>query len=184
MKVLFCGAHGTGKTTTIEAIESFLLEEGFEIFDSISAKFFKPEDFKDPEKMVTKQLAFTQFQCDLFSEDKIVSSRSFADIWAYSKHLYERDGREEYKQSMDLIVEKALEDWKRGNTLFVYFPIMFDLKSVKGKELRSTNLDFQKEIERNILEFFELTGIQYNQIQSQSVEDRGKEVTKFIEERI
>lgn len=176
MRILLSGSHGTGKSTTLLGAKSYLEENGFEIFDSVSAKFFKPEDFKDPEKMVAKQLAFTQFQCDLFLEDKIASSRSYADIWAYSKHLYERDGLPEYKASMDLIMVKALAAKNDPiETKYVFFPISFNLKEVEGKDLRSTNLEFQKEIQTNILEFFKIIKEKPYVMQKTGIEDRIEE---------
>lgn len=176
MKILFCGSHGTGKSTLLELISPHLTMRGFEVYDSLSAKFFKPEDFKNPETMVSKQLAFTQFQCDLFSEDQIASSRSFADIWAYTKHLYMRDGVDHYYDSMQDIMQRAMDDWKIGNTTYVYFPILFNLHEVQGKELRSSNLDFQREIDENIRHFFAKTGIEPVTIETSTPEERESEI--------
>ena len=39
----------------------------------------------------------------------------------------------------------------RGDTIFVYFPIAFE---ITGKELRSTNVEFQQTIDSYIKEFF------------------------------
>lgn len=181
MRLLLCGAHGTGKSTALLGAQKTLESLGFEIFDSVSAKFFKPEDFKDPQKMLAKQLAFTQFQCDLFSEDKIASSRSYADIWAYSKHLFERDENPVYRESMDLIMQKAIDAHKSNplETKYIYFPIAFNLKEVQGKDLRSTNLDFQKEIDANIIEFFKLTGIPFFEMQETSIPSRIKKLEQY-----
>lgn len=176
MKILFCGSHGTGKSTLLELISPHLTIKGFEVYDSLSAKFFKPEDFKNPEIMVAKQLAFTQYQCDLFSEDRIASSRSFADIWAYTRHLRMRDGNQDYYDSMQDIMRKAMQDKELGYTTYVYFPILFNLHEVQGKELRSSNLDFQQEIDDNIRLFFAKTGIEPVTIETSTPEERQQEI--------
>lgn len=155
--VLFSGAHGTGKSTSLyDCVENFPnIFEGFRIADSLSEKFFSKEDFKNPDALKEKQSAFTQYQLDTWAGKtmggKVISSRSYADIWAYTKYQYLRDGFPEYLEQLSIIEEAAKEAMLRGNTMFVYFPIAFE---ITGKELRSTNVEFQKKIDSYIKEFF------------------------------
>ena len=155
--VLFSGAHGTGKSTSLyDCVENFPnIFEGFRIADSLSEKFFSKEDFKNPDVLKEKQSAFTQYQLDTWAGktmgDKVISSRSYADIWAYTKYQYLRDGFPEYQEQLSIIEEAAKQAILRANTMFVYFPIAFE---ITGKELRSTNVEFQKKIDSYIKEFF------------------------------
>lgn len=158
MFVLFSGAHGTGKSTTLyDCVENFPGIFGdFQIADSLSEKFFNKEDFKNPEVLKEKQSAFTQYQLDTWAGktmgSKVISSRSYADIWAYTKYQYHRDGYPEYLEQLSIIEEAAKRAILRANTMFVYFPIVFE---ITGKELRSTNVEFQQTIDGYIREFFE-----------------------------
>ena len=160
--VLFSGAHGTGKSTSLyDCVENFPnIFEGFRIADSLSEKFFSKEDFKNPDVLKEKQSAFTQYQLDTWAGktmgDKVISSRSYADIWAYTKYQYLRDGFDEYLEQLSIIEEAAKSAILRANTMFVYFPIAFE---ITGKELRSTNVEFQQTIDGYIKEFFDKMNI-------------------------
>ncbi len=162
MFILFSGAHGTGKSTTLyDCVENFPnIFEGYQIADSLSEKFFSKEDFKNPEVLKEKQSAFTQYQLDTWAGKTmgldVISSRSYADIWAYTKYQLLRDGFPEYQEQLSVIEEAAKQAILRGDTMFVYFPIAFD---ITGKELRSTNVEFQQTIDGYIKEFFDKMNI-------------------------
>ena len=162
MFILFSGAHGTGKSTTLyDCVENFPnIFEGYQIADSLSEKFFSKEDFKNPEVLKEKQSAFTQYQLDTWAGKTmgldVISSRSYADIWAYTKYQLLRDGFPEYQEQLSVIEEAAKHAILRGDTMFVYFPIAFD---ITGKELRSTNVVFQQTIDGYIKEFFDKMNI-------------------------
>lgn len=160
--VLFSGAHGTGKSTSLyDCVKNFPnIFEDFQIADSLSEKFFCKEDFKNPDVLKEKQSAFTQYQLDTWAGktmgSKVISSRSYADIWAYTKFQYLRDGFPEYLEQLSIIEESAKAAILRGDTMFVYFPIAFE---ISGKELRSTNVEFQQTIDSLINEFYEKMNI-------------------------
>lgn len=162
MFVLFSGAHGTGKSTTLyDCVENFPGIFGdFQIADSLSEKFFNKEDFKNPEVLKEKQSAFTQYQLDTWAGktmgSNVISSRSYADIWAYTKYQYHRDGYPEYLEQLSIIEDSAKAAILRNDTMFVYFPIAFE---ISGKELRSTNVEFQQTIDGYIQEFYEKMNI-------------------------
>ena len=171
--VLFSGSHGTGKSTTLaDCVENFPdIFKDFAIADSLSEKFFDREDFKNPEVLKEKQKAFTEYQLATWRGetmgDKVISSRSYADIWAYTKYQYERDNEPEYLAQLEEIERQAKEAILRGDTIFVYFPIAFE---ISGKALRSTNVEFQKIIDDNIKEFYQKMNISPLVV---NVKDRG-----------
>lgn len=159
MIILCSGSHGTGKSTFAQKLALYLAEKGYTLSDSVSEKFFKREDFKNQEKMPKLQEEFTDYQLKVFSGEMFgldtISSRSFADIWAYTKYLYDQSKNPAYLDQLETIetsFKENLEKIADGELLIVYFPIRF---KIEGKELRSTNEDFQREIDGNIQKFFE-----------------------------
>lgn len=178
MIILFSGSHGTGKSTLIyELLKSEEFASKFQVSDSVSEKFFKREDFKDPEKMPDLQAAFTDYQLGVFGTDQTISSRGYADIWAYTKHLYLKSGNPKYLDQLSKIEDQAKKSQEVGSTLHCYFPIHFE---IEGKELRSTNKEFQLEIDGYIQEFFEMVGIQPYPIIKGSPAERAADVCGAI----
>lgn len=179
MIVLFSGAHGTGKTTVINDLKDQHPEklQEYTIVDSVSEKFFKREDFNHPESLVEKQQAFSRYQMDLWeSSPNAISSRSYADIWAYTKYQMIRDNEPKYQEQLDEIEQRCKKAVANG-AKFVYFPIMFDLV---GKELRSTNVEFQREIDSLIVGFFQKMNIDVHILDVLELNKR----IKFIKELI
>lgn len=159
MIILCSGSHGTGKTTFAEKLAEYLKDMGYTLSDSVSEQFFKREDFKNPEKMPALQEKFTEYQLKVFSGEmfgeRTISSRSYADIWAYTKYLYDQSKNPAYLDQLETIetkFEECLENKENRKLMIVYFPVRF---KIEHKELRSTNEDFQKEIDQNIQKFFE-----------------------------
>lgn len=147
MIILFSGSHGTGKSTIIDEFRYTKYAKDFIIGDSISERFFKREDFKNPDRMVNLQRKFTEYQLEVFSTPNTISSRGYADIHSYTRYLFMNNPDPDYLKQLDMIEFAALDS--QANS--VYFPITFDLV---GKELRSTNKEFQKEIDDYIQQFF------------------------------
>lgn len=159
MIILCSGSHGTGKSTFALKLGEFLKERGYTLSDSVSEKFFKREDFKNAERMPRLQEKFSDYQMKIFSGREFgmdtISSRSYGDIWAYTKHLYETSKDPAYLDQLETIesnFKEALELIQDGRMLVVYFPIRFE---IEGKELRSTNQEFQNEIDLKIQEFYD-----------------------------
>lgn len=178
MKInLFAGAHGTGKSTIIHLFEGYksLGGQAYTIADAVSEKFFKREDFKNPEVMVSKQSAFNDYQLEIFKTPGILSSRSHADIWAYTKHLWTNNPDPDYIRQLNDIEFQAINN--KGFTNYFYFPICFD---IVGKELRSTNKDFQREIDTYILEFFRKCSIDPIGVICGTPEERFKQISGFM----
>lgn len=149
MQILLSGSHGTGKSTFLHILKNHL--PGFEVFDSVSEKFFKREDFNDLDKMVTLQREFWEYQLEVFTKNKVLSSRSYGDIFAYTSHLFKKSQNSEFLRINQHIISSAKKAKESGNLLVVYFPIHFE---IEGKELRSTNKNFQREIDELITGFY------------------------------
>lgn len=176
MKIFLTGAHGTGKSTVNYELIKLKQFENYVQMDSVTSKFAKSEsDFKDPSRLKKFQTEFSLYCFQKYISDiDLISSRSFSDIYAYSKYQYMKYGDTRYKMLADLARElsKDLKDFK-----MIYFPIMFDLESTK---LRSSNVDFQREIDSLIREFFEITKIRYHKLESIDINDRVSEILTYV----
>ncbi len=177
MKIFLSGAQGTGKST----INKILIEKlpEYKLLDSLSGKFAKSkEDFKDFNKL---KLFQTRVSLYCFSEyldpSSFISSRSFADAYAYNKYEYKKYMDPRFKTLMDLSLElvKDLSD----DCLHIYVPSgKFE---VQGTNIRSGDSEFQEIIDKLILEFYEISGIKYHKLESISVEDRVQEILSLIQ---
>lgn len=171
MKIFLTGAHGVGKTTiNNELVVKLKLNQ----LDSITNKFAKTKSiFKDPELLLEFQTKFTIYCLNHYiNDDNFISSRYLADMYAYCKYEYDK-GLKEYKIFMDLLLQSA----KYIKDHIIYIPIMFD---IEGTNIRSSNKDFQKEIDNNIKEFLNLVNIEYYTIKT--LDNRANEIMNYIKE--
>lgn len=185
MKLLLCGSHGTGKSTLLlKAQETGILDD-FYVSDSVSAKFFNDKDeFKQRNAtLVQKQRNFSNYQINIFTGntdqgvvENVASSRSFADIWAYTKHLYEQTHDPDYLEQMQIIMNHA----SKSPCVYVYFPIMFGIEATK---LRSGDLLFQRTIDDNINQFFDQTKLPRHIIKDVDLDMRLQQLQQIIKEQ-
>lgn len=177
MIILFSGSHGTGKSTLLELLSRKLPH--LKVADSVSEKFFKREDFADLDLMVSKQAAFTDYQLEVFKTNDTLSSRSYADIWAYTKHLWVKSGNPDYLTQMTKIERAMDENISDPDLHIIHFPIHFE---ISGKDLRSTNKDFQREIDHNINTFWKAFSPQnYHEVIDGSPEERLDHLLDFLD---
>lgn len=175
MIILFSGSHGTGKSTLLNLLSQKLPH--LKVNDNTSEKFFKREDFNDLKKMVKLQDDFTNYQLQQFTTDNTLSSRAYGDIYAYTTHLFKKSGDTDYLKQMQKIIKAATKAKTDKNTLIVYFPIHFE---IEGKELRSTNKDFQKEIDDLIKGFYKELGYEVYEVINGTPNERLKHLMDFI----
>lgn len=178
MIILFSGSHGTGKSTLLQLLSQKLPH--LKINDSTSEKFFKREDFNDLKKMVKLQDDFTNYQLQQFKTENTLSSRAYGDIYAYTTHLFKKSQDTDYLKQTQKIIKEAQKAMSDENTLIVYFPIHFE---IEGKELRSTNKDFQKEIDDLIKFFYREMGYQVYEVINGSPEQRLEHLLEHIKEK-
>ena len=176
MKIFLTGAQGTGKSTVNYELIKLKQFDFYVQMDSVTSKFAKSKnDLKSPDSLKKFQTEFSLYCFQKYISDiNLISSRNFSDIYAYSKYQYMKYGDTRYKLISDLSINLCddLKDFK-----MIYFPIMFDLESTK---LRSSNVDFQREIDSLIREFFEITKIRYHKLESIDVNDRVSEILEYV----
>ena len=178
MKIFLSGAQGTGKST----INKILIKKlpGYKLLDSLSGKFAKSkEDFKDFSKLKLFQTRVSLYCFSEYLDPKsFISSRSFADAYAYNKYEYKKYMDLRFKTLMDLSLElvKDLPD----DCLHIYVP-SGEFK-VEETYIRSGNSEFQEAIDKLILEFYEVSGVKYHRLESLSIEDRVQEILSLIKD--
>ena len=95
------------------------------------------------------------------------------DVCSYSLSTYKKTNDAHFKIIADLI-ESAFDVFK--DDIFIYVPIMFNLES---KKLRSSDIDFQKEIDSNIKDLLKKS--KYNFYEIRSLNNRTQEILDYID---
>lgn len=178
MKILLSGSHGTGKSTINKALMELEQFKDYEQLDSVSAKFATSLDtFKNPKSLMDFQLSVA-FHCfsEYINRSNIISSRGFADTYAYSMYEYKKTGNIIFKQLADLAVS-ICNNYNTEEYKYIYVPVMFDLES---KGLRSTNKEFQLEVDNLIKEFYNLVEVDYLEIKNLDLNERIKEILDYV----
>ena len=139
MRIFFCGAQGTGKSTLVQ-----LLAKKFPrmtIHDSMSALFMsnKDEQFTDSFQNRVNVYCWNIF---LNSDENIIMSRSIIDSLAMNK------------KSRDLnYINGILDDCIRENDYFFYLPIEFEI-SQREDGLRELSSEYQRAVGDSIFKIF------------------------------
>ena len=191
MRIIFCGAQGTGKSTLARELKK--IYPSLEMIDSVADSLeMKKENFKFSEPTLEFQTKLSVKYFDLLTNTKdYISSRGLPDIFAYSHHNKKRflskEKDFENLENMCLGLDKIIST---TSTFLFYVPIMFD--SIESKDLRSTNKSFQYEIDIYIRDYLRRLGYIsenkktsntytcFKMIESLSVEDRLNEIEQFI----
>lgn len=176
MKLFISGAQGVGKSTVNNAIAGH-----FELrsIDSISKKFFRDRkvfDDLNSEEYKYSQLKILVYAMNIYvNEDGFVSSRSLADSYAYLQHTLAKTDDDDYRKYIEMTFE--YQDIIKDELHF-YIPPEFNLQN--GNKLRSTNVEFQKEIDGWIGHFLETTNTNYHVITG-TTEARAKQIIQIVE---
>lgn len=140
MKIAFCGAHGTGKSSLIEHP---YMQERFKDHDfiySISRRFDNP-DLEVNQRAINLEYIYNHYLSSNF-----ISARSIYDPWAYSRVRFE--------PSFDY----DLFSWAVSNIKYdylFYLPIEFELVE---DGFRPQDKEYQLQIDQEILKLFFLNG--------------------------
>lgn len=173
IKISFTGAQGTGKTTILNALREDPDFKDFEFVTEVVRKFVKELGMKINKEgtVETQKTIFQAYNSLLDREDFFISDRCIVDVYSYTKNGVENlsPGRERssfanclYEQYQTLI--------KRRDSigLVFYFPIEFPIES---DSVRSTDVEYQKEIDGNIKGVLDRLDIPYITV-SGTVEER------------
>ena len=169
MYIHFIGAQGTGKTTLLNQLaeESIKVDSGinFKIITNVVRNLVETEGVKINKKGSSKSqnIIFEKYFDIFTSLDGYidwVSDRSLIDVVAYTKYLYDhkKSSKKCYEAQIKWLKLWYDRDPKIKNTIFVYFPIEFE---VVGDGTRSLDEEYRREIDNNIKSILEELGINY-----------------------
>jgi len=183
IKIILTGAQGTGKTTLNNAIKDIVSIHypGIKIIDSMSEKFFNKDDFKDVSSkryLEAQKKIYEYASSEYLANTSFLSSRGFADSYAYLKHSLDKTMKEDFRELISLNFKnnkKLLED-NNSRVYTFYVPIEFEIES---KDLRSDSKKFQKEIDNNIKEFLEGTRTVHTTVTG-SVKQRARQILRVL----
>lgn len=186
MYIHFTGAQGTGKTTLLNQLvgESIKFDSGINIhtITNVVRNLVRREGVQINKKgnSASQNLIFNEY-LKIFNgiDTNIdwVSDRSLIDVVAYTKYLYEhkKASKKCYESQLQSLKLWCEENLRVKDTLFVYFPIEFE---VVNDGVRSLDEDYRKEIDKNIKDI--LTDINVNYYIIEGSQDERLEMMKNI----
>lgn len=144
-RIIFTGAHGTGKTTILNEFKNKGKNVITEVVRNLAKDGVKINEMGD-EKGQKK--IFSTYEKLLSEQTEYISDRGLIDVLAYSMHLNKKG------LVSDKLVKSqfnALKKFVKNNQdiIYCYFPIEFD---VVDDGVRSLDEDYRKEIDDNIKE--------------------------------
>lgn len=170
MRIFFTGSQGTGKSTLVNLLEI----KDHKKFDSISSLFMKDSTIQT--KYGSKEWFDFQRKISLkcldiyVNERDFICSRSYFDSIAYPQRAGDRKLVSMTRYYEDLLFDK--------DTYYFYLPIEFEI-SKEGNELRSTDREYQRQIDSIIEREFQNLSLKYG-----GVCDNFYTLTGSIEERL
>lgn len=154
-RIVFTGAHGTGKTTVLREMEKLGCNVITEVVRNLSKKGVKINKDGD-EKGQTKIFKEYEKLLGEMTATGYISDRCMVDVVAYSMYLAEQGNVSEKFVEKQI---KALQKFRAANPdiTYCYFPIEFD---VVTDGVRDTDEEFRRAIDSNIVKLFQVCGIQ------------------------
>lgn len=160
MKIFLSGAQGTGKSSIIKFIEENKLLPELKKYDSYSKKFLadKGEQLPSSDNFLNFQNRIFLFCSNVYlNENNFISSRGFADSYAYIASALTKSEDAEIKSNLITLGESIKNYTKlltaeKGVYNF-YCPIEFELTG-SNNDLRIEGKEFQREIDKLIMEYF------------------------------
>lgn len=161
MKIAFCGAHGTGKSSLIEHP---YMQERFKDHDFI---YSISRRFDNPDLEVNQRVINLEYTYNHYLNPNFVSARSIFDPWAYS--------RVRFNDHFD----RDLFYWAVGNVKYdylFYLPIEFALAD---DGFRPQDKEYQLQIDQEILKLFFLNWQPFIEL-SGSIDQRIDKIKQVI----
>ncbi len=144
MKIAIIGTHGSGKTTLVYKLASSLKENGYNvgIVEEVAAKCpFQINEGSSLESQLW--IAYRQLIEELEKERKyeiLITDRSIIDVYVYTISMSRRKNFKLPKW-LELLIEEHTK------TYDIIFKTKLNKKFLKEDGIRSTNPNWQKEIE-------------------------------------
>ena len=184
-KIALTGAHGTGKTTLINAATKRLganhhIEACSEVPRLLIDEARDNTFFQRGNNTFIRQTIIMAAQFEEESRlsknapDILLCDRTVIDHWAYTETLFSNECREVEGRLWKLLVLRWLETYD----LILKLPIEF---GIVANGVREGDIAFQKEIDAQIDRLYREAGTDVKTI-SGSVDDRCRKIAEFVEQ--
>lgn len=151
MKLIFSGAHGTGKTTTFEELKKYPEFKNHTFITEVVRNLAKYGLKINKNADINSQKIIFDTYYKIFTENKnYISDRGLVDVLAYSIFLAKKNqiNNGEFNELVQNQISSLKKFILESNELvMVYFPIQFPLQA---DGIRDTDPEFQKNIDNNI----------------------------------
>lgn len=173
MKYLLTGAQGTGKTSVMNALPDIYLPK----LCGITRKCIEENKLSINEHSDNRsqKAIFDAYERQLYSLDSYIAERSLIDVYAYTLHQVK------IGKCSPTIAETQyshLEKFVALNPNAIYFLLNAEFPVVSDGT-RSTDKEYQQEIQTNILNTLKQLGCKYYLV-SGNVEERVNFITSVI----
>jgi nicotinamide riboside kinase len=170
-RIAIVGSFSTGKTTLAEAAaEPLSLPLLPEVAREVAAEGFQLDKDATPE---VETLIFLRQYRNEMRHPAFIADRSLLDVMAYASWVLEHQERRREFALWDACVDVAEHRLRTQYTHVIYLPIEFP---IVPDGLRPLDVDFQRDIDRRILELLERYGLGFETLTG-SVEDRLEALT-------
>lgn len=174
-KIVFFGAPGTGKTTTIQQLKKM----GFYCLDEISRSVTADAQKKGITQLfLTKPLLFSELLLEGREKQYVDTSKIDVEIVFFDRGLPEVFGYLNYLQTTypPIFIEKS-KQYKYDK--IIHFPIWEKIYSTDNERYES--LDEAKQIEKHLLDAYKSLGYQVISVPFGTVEDRVNYILNLLQ---
>lgn len=144
MRVIFCGTHGTGKTTVLKMFK----EQGWNVITEVCRKAAKEQGIALNELGgdETQMFLFQSYMDKFTTTCDYVSDRGLPDVLGYTKAGVQNG---QVSIECQFSQEIALENFEKHNSdiYYIYFPIEF---GVVDDGVRSTDEEYRSMVDKYI----------------------------------
>lgn len=176
MKYHFTGTQSTGKTTLLKELSQS--HPNYEIITEVVRCLQKNMNININEKgnEASQILIFNAYLQKVLFQENYISDRSLIDVIAYTKYIAENSP--EFDNTILSIQEQLLDFVVKNNLIGTIFYIPIEIPLFLDG-VRSSNEDFRKEIDKNILYYLKKFDILYIKV-SGSKDERLLILNKYI----
>lgn len=157
IKIGFCGAQGTGKTTNMNIIAGELGRRGYNVgkVEEVARNCPLPINQSTKEEsqvwILAEQLKEEINQTDVYKRDIVICDRTVIDIYAYYRYNHDKND----------MFESVIEEWADTYDLIVYYPP--NDAYLKDDGVRSVDKRYRDKIDNIMLDILdEYDYIEYN----------------------
>lgn len=174
MKFFLTGAHGTGKTSLMNALPDSIFK-----LEGITRRTIEENNLNINQQSNSRSQTsiFDAYEHQLSENDNYLAERSLVDVIAYTLYLAAR-GKLPMNLALDQ-VDRTIKFIKDNpDSIYFYLPIEFE---IEDDGTRSTDKDFQYAIDKQILLLLTSYNVKIYKVTG-TIEERARFVKNIIEQ--